>query len=281
MPVGTLHGKTILVTGATDGIGRQTALELAGLGARVLVHGRSSERVQPVVRAIQAESGSASVEAAVADFASLAEVRALAKYVLAQVDHLDVLVNNAGVFMKTRALSHDGFEMTFAVNHLAHFLLTHLLLDRIKASMPARMIHVSSMTHQRSQIDWDDLQGQTHFDGYAAYAQSKLCNVMFSHELALRLEGTGATSNSIHPGVIATKLLRSGFSMGGDDPSAGAAGIVYLASAPDAAKISGKYFVRNQIASHSPIANDPQARARLWQISEIMCGLPLFCPAIF
>jgi NAD(P)-dependent dehydrogenase (short-subunit alcohol dehydrogenase family) len=201
--------KVMLVTGATDGIGKATALELARRGARVIIHGRSVEKVARAKDDISRAASAAQVETAIADLGSLDQVRALAGDLLARFDRLDGLIHNAGVFMNERKLSADGFELTFAVNHLAPFVLTRELLPLLRASH-SRVITVASVAHNRGQIDFDDLNAARGFDGYRAYAQSKLANVLFANELAER-ERDYLTSNSLHPGVIGTKLLKAGF----------------------------------------------------------------------
>jgi NAD(P)-dependent dehydrogenase (short-subunit alcohol dehydrogenase family) len=265
--------RVVLVTGSTDGIGKHTALELARRGATVLVHGRDAARGAAVRAEIQQASGNPRVELLVADLSSMRQVRDLAAQVKARHDRLHVLINNAGVFMRKRRLTADGFETTFAVNHLAHFLLTHLLLDTIAASAPARIITVSSGTHHSGRIDFDNLQSERHFDGYDAYAASKLANVLFSNELADRLAGTRVTSNSLHPGVIRTKLLRAGFGASGGDLEEGAATSVYLASAPEVEHVTGKYFVRKRETPASSTARDKQLMQALWRASEELLGL--------
>lgn len=270
-----MHGKTVLVTGATDGIGTQTALELAQMGATVIVHGRDPARGASAVEVIRQRTGSDRVTFEQADFSSLRQVRALAERIKATHGRLDVLVNNAGVYMTSHALTEDGFEMTFGVNHLAHFLLTHLLLDLLKASAPARVVTVSSTLHQSGRVDFDNLQLEQNFSTRAAYNNSKLFNLMFSNELAARFGPQVLTSNSLHPGVIATKMLvvASGAMSGGHSLAQGAETSHYLATSPDVATVTGEYFISKKIASHSRLADDPALRARLWQISAELCGL--------
>ncbi|WP_428265628.1 SDR family NAD(P)-dependent oxidoreductase [Haliangium sp.] len=274
--------KTILVTGATDGIGRATALGLAERGAQVLVHGRRGDKVDQVCAEIARTAPNApAAEGYLADLSSLAEVRALAEQVGAAHPRLDVLINNAGVFVKERQLSPDGFELTWAVNHLAPFLLTHLLLPALRAA-PARVVTVSSVAHNRGQIHWDDLQLERGWDGphpgpplpgYPAYAQSKLANVMFSNELARRVEAEGVTSNSLHPGVIGTKLLEDGFGIQGGTTASGAETSIYLALSEDVAGVSGRYFSDCRETQTSPAAMNVTAQRRLWEISAEMTGL--------
>jgi NAD(P)-dependent dehydrogenase (short-subunit alcohol dehydrogenase family) len=241
-----MQDKIVLVTGATDGIGKQIALELAQLGATVLLHGRSAQRGQQALEDIRAALGPAArprLDFFLADLSSQRQVRQLAAEVQAKYDRLHVLINNAGVFTKRRELTEDGLELTFAVNHLAPFLLTNLLLDLLKRSAPARVITLSSVLHQRSLVDFNNLQGERFFDGNQAYGLSKLGNVLFTVELAQRLRGTGVTANCLHPGSIDTKMLRAAFGgMHGDSVVAGAATPVYLATAPEVEAVSGFYF---------------------------------------
>lgn len=268
-----MKNKTVLVTGSTDGIGKQTALDLARQGARVLVHGRSKERCQQAVDEIRSQSGSPAVDYVLADLSSLARVRALADEVQQRVDQLDVLVNNAGVFFKERMLSEDGYEMTFAVNHLAHFLLTNLLLPLVQKSSEGRIVTVSSMLHTVRNLDLNDLHGERHYSGRSAYALSKLGNILMTYELAERLAGSGITANCLHPGVIDTKLLRIGFDISGSSVESGAATSVHLASSPEMNGVSGKYFVNCQPADAAEQTHDLELQKKFWQISETLTGL--------
>jgi NAD(P)-dependent dehydrogenase (short-subunit alcohol dehydrogenase family) len=269
-----MKGKTVLVTGATDGIGRATALELARLGARVIVHGRSAKRIQQVVAEIQDAKG-VPAEALEADFSSLARVRDCGSEILRRFSRLDILIHNAGVFEANRRLTIDGFESTFAINHLAPFLLTHVVLGLLRQSTPARIILVSSVTHVNSACDFNNLQGEKSYDGRKAYSLSKLANALYTIEFAHRLRGSGITVNCLHPGVVATKLLRAGFgNMSGVSTVRGAETSVYLASSPEVEGVSGKYFVNRQEADPSPLATNAAIRTRLWQISEECVGIP-------
>jgi len=265
-----LKSKIVLITGATDGIGKQTALELAQMGAQVIVHGRSEERCLKTVKDIRSRLPQAKLDWVCADLSSLEQVRGMASAVNTRFARLDVLINNAGVFEAQRRLSADGYEMTFAVNHLAHFLLTGLLLEKIKQCAPARIINVSSMAHA-AKMDFDNLQGEKDYSGYQAYALSKLANILFTFELAEGLLNSGVTVNCLHPGVIRTKLLHAGWGMGGASLSEGAQTPVYLASAPEVADVTGKYFVNRRVALPAAVAQDAATRRRLWQISEALC----------
>jgi NAD(P)-dependent dehydrogenase (short-subunit alcohol dehydrogenase family) len=258
--------KTVLITGATDGIGKATAEELARRGVTVILHGRSLEKVHQAQDEIRRKVPNASLEAIVADFASLEEVRALSKEIVARFEQLDVLINNAGVFMQQRKLSQDGFELTFAVNHLAHFLLTCNLLPLLRASQ-ARVVTLSSISHRRGQINFADLQSERSFEGYLVYAQSKLANILFANELAARERGK-LTSNSLHPGGVTSKLLQTGFGITGISPAQGAQTSVYLALTPEVANVTGKYFSESRETSTIPPVLDAAVGKKLWEVSE-------------
>lgn len=269
----SLDGKYILVTGATDGIGKQTALELAEMGATVLVHGRNENRVKVTIEEIRRSVRGAKLEAIIADFSSLHQVRQLTDRIQSQFPSLDVLINNAGVYMKTRVLSQDGYEMTFAVNHLAHFLLTNLLLHQLTQCPSARVITVSSMVHSGAPLDFQNLNAENYFDAYSTYAFSKLANILFSKELAVRLQGSHITSNSLHPGTIGTKMLRTAFNMSGASVKEGAATPVYLAASSDVENITGKYFVNKRETSAASITDDVEVRKRFWETSKALVRL--------
>jgi NAD(P)-dependent dehydrogenase (short-subunit alcohol dehydrogenase family) len=271
--VSTLEGKAVLVTGSTDGIGRQTALELARMGARVLVHGRSRQKTDRVRDELRKAVPGAKVDAVVGDLAELAQVRALAREVESLTDRLHVLLHNAGVFVHERQLTPEGFETTFAVNHLAPFLLTHLLRPLLERAAPSRVVVVSSIAHQRGQLDFDNLQAERRFNGYGAYATSKLANVLFASALAERWAPLRITAYSLHPGVISTKLLKEGFGAEGDSVEEGARTSVHVASAPGLEELNGKYFVRSREATPSPAAQDKALRDRLWEVSEKLTGV--------
>lgn len=270
-------GRTIVVTGATDGIGKQTALELAKRGARVVVHGRTQEKAERVSQDIATASGATGrVEACAGELGSLDEVRRLGVALAGRYPTIDVLINNAGVFMHERVLTVDGFESTFAINHLAPFLLTLTLLPSLRASAQGRVVNVSSMAHSRGRLDFDDLDGERRFEGYAAYATSKLANVLFSNELARKLGGTRVTSNALHPGVITTKLLMQGFGSTGASLERGAATSVKLAVEPSLAKTTGRYWSDEREVTPSVASRDVAAQARLWDVSLARTKAPDF-----
>jgi NAD(P)-dependent dehydrogenase (short-subunit alcohol dehydrogenase family) len=279
-----LRGRVCLVTGATHGIGRATAEALAKMGATVLVHGRDSLVVGVVCREISRSAGAGSVTGVVADFSSLAAVRRLAQELATQHSRLDVLVNNAGTGMLERKETADGFEWQFGVNHLAPFLLTNLLLDVLKKNKAVRIINVASMAYARARLDFDDLQAaRKKYNTFAAYGASKLANILFTLELARRLEGGNVTVNCLHPGVVATNIFRNLGTIGKVftfvgrpfmlSSTRGAETSVYLASSPDVAKVSGKYFVKCKEAPLLPHATDMGAARRLWEVSEQLTGL--------
>jgi len=267
--------KTILVTGATDGIGGQTALDLALQGHRVIVHGRDPARVELARQTLIEGSGNPRIEVVVADFASLDAVRAMGEELAARFETVDVLVNNAGVYARSLEHTRDGFESTFGINHLAPFLLTHLLLDRLKASKAGRVVNVSSVAHGRGVLDFENLQAERGFSAYPVYALSKLCNVCFTVELARRLGlASRVTVNALHPGVVSTKLLREGFGMsGGDSLADGAATSVLLATSAEVAQVTGQYFSDGREAPMNPVVEDRRATARLYARSCKMVGI--------
>ncbi len=275
----TMEGKICMVTGANVGIGKQTALNLAKMGARVVMVCRNPEAGETAMVEIQAKSGNSQIELMLANLSSMAAIRVLAREYKNTHDKLDVLVNNAGVVPWKRALTVDGLELTFAVNHLAPFLLTNLLLDSITASAPARIINLTSGLHTGASIDFDDLQSEKKFGGFHAYKEAKLAVVLFTYELARRLEGTGVTVNTVHPGVIKTKLgryspwyLRIG-TFFFKDPEVGAETPTYLASSPDLEGITGKYFKNKQQVPSSDESYDEAIAKRLWDVSTELTGL--------
>jgi NAD(P)-dependent dehydrogenase (short-subunit alcohol dehydrogenase family) len=283
-PVPNLDGRTVVVTGANSGVGRATATALASAGARVVITARSRSRGEEALADIGRSSGSDQVELVVFDLADLASVREGAAELLDGDRPIHVLVNNAGLVLSERSETVDGFETTFAVNHLGPFLLTRLLTDRLVASAPARVVNVASTAHRsaRRGLDFDDLQSSRHYRGMQAYGRSKLANILFTDELARRLSGTGVTANSLHPGTVATGYARdgdaSGFLAFGIKvirpfiltPEQGARTSVYLASSPEVAEVTGRYFVKCRPRVPSAAARDQSAAALLWSLSEEM-----------
>lgn len=262
-------GKTILVTGATDGIGKQTAFELARQGAKVLVHGRDKARGAKVLDEINRDNCNENLILYLADFSSFSDIKRMAEEIKREQNELHVLINNAGTFSKEKLLTKDGLEMTFAVNHLAPFLLTMLLLDLLKASAPARIVNVSSGAHRNiTEVDFDNLQGEKSYDGFEAYSLSKLGNILFTNELAKHLEGSGVTVNSLHPGVISTKMQRASYNLDGADVGEGAQTLVFLATSPEIEGVTGKYYSRMAEKPISDLAQDKALQDKFWKISE-------------
>ncbi|AFU58308.1 glucose/ribitol dehydrogenase family protein [Candidatus Nitrososphaera gargensis Ga9.2] len=285
-----LEGKTCLVTGATSGIGKEIAMGLAKMGATVVLVGRNRERCELALQEIKAEINPAMedkrISYLVADLSSQTSIRQFAKQYTDAHQRLDVLVNNAGVFLAKRATTVDGIEYTFAVNHLAPFLLTNLLIDIIKASKPSsRIITTSSVAHRGAQIDFDDIQFEKRpYSGIKAYAQSKLANILFTKELARRLEGSSVTANCFHPGAVRTSLAQGKnpwyyrliWTAAGSfflSPEKGADTAIYLASSQDVNGITGKYFVRRKQVNPSIDADEKEAAAKLWSISEKLTSM--------
>ena len=275
----SMKGKSCLVTGASDGIGYVAARELAGMGARVVIVGRNAAKTDAAVQRIIDETGNPEVEPLLADLSSQREVRRVAAEALALLPRLDVLLNNAGaIFLSTRR-SVDGIEMTFALNHLGYFLLTSLLLERLRASAPARIINVSSSSHwSPGKFELEELPKPGSNRGYRAYGRSKLCNILFTYELARRLEGTDVTVNALHPGLVQTNIARNNGLLGrvvnffigarGVDAGKGAETLVYLASSPEVERVTGKFFVDCREVPSSDQSYDTRLAADLWEMSE-------------
>ncbi len=274
----SMHGKVCLITGANSGIGKETALGLARLGATVVLACRDKSKGEAAQAEIKAQSGNDAVDLLLVDLASHASIRQFAAEVLARYPQLHVLVNNAGISPHKRVLTVDGIESTLAVNHLAPFLLTHLLLDRLKASAPARVVTVASTA--AGAINFDDLQQEKKFSMLDAYGQSKMCNILFTRELAKRLEGTGVTANCLHPGVVNTGLARD-FTpvfrliarLFFTSPANGAQTSIYLASSPEVEGVSGSYYNKKRVMEFPTAARDETSARRLWQISEELTKL--------
>jgi NAD(P)-dependent dehydrogenase (short-subunit alcohol dehydrogenase family) len=264
--------QTVLVTGSTDGIGRQTAAELYARGYHVIIHGRNEHRANETVRNIEGTSRGGSLSAVYGDFSSLDSVRHMSRQVHEQYKHLDILINNAGIYQRGFELSQDGFEMTFAVNHLSHFLMTMLLLDLLEEAAAARIIIVSSMIHAK-QIDFENLQGKRRYDAGSAYSLSKLCNILFTYKLSRKLQETSITANCLHPGVINTKLLSVAWSSMGASPREGAQTSLYLATSSEVAGVTGLYFVDMKPQKSAAVSYDKDMQDRLWRISENLVEL--------
>lgn len=284
----SVDGKTVLITGATHGIGLESAAVLAGMGARVIILGRDAGRVENARAVVKTRSG-ASAASYLCDFSSLRAVNRLADEVLRDVPRLDVLINNAGSVYARRTLTEDGIEATFAVNHLAHFVLTQRLVPRLIDSAPARIITVASGRHHKGTMDFDDLGFARGYQILRAYGRSKLANVLFASEQARRLAGTRVTSNSVHPGRVATNiwsgapawakpLIRFGLSRTFITVEDGAAPVIALATRPDLVEVTGQYFDRHEVAQPSSLARDTDVAARLWTESERLTARPESSP---
>ncbi len=283
----SMQGKTVLVTGATNGIGKITALELAKMGAQVVVVGRNRAKTEATVNEIKSASGNQQVGMLLGDLSLMADVRRIASEFKAQYPRLDVLLNNAGAWNRERQETKEGLELTFALNHMSYFLLTDLLLDMLKASAPARIVNVSSEAHRSANtVDFDDLQLKRSYGmgGFAAYGLSKLLNVLFTYELARRLNGTGVTANVLHPGFVATGFGHNnqGFLMGlfglfqrmaALKPEQGAETNLYLATSPEVDTVTGKYFDKCKAVASSPLSHDEAIQRKLWEVSEQLAGM--------
>jgi len=265
-----LKDKSVLITGATDGIGKQTAIELALLGAEVILHGRNEERLLKIKSEITTLTKNNKIKTISSDLSSLKKTAELVDEINNSFEHIDVLINNAGVYMKNKELTEDGIEKTFAVNHLSHFLLTNRLIDILQQSSPSRIINVSSVAHTRAQLDFNNLNSDNYFDAYNAYAVSKLANVLYTYELARRHEDSGILINALHPGVISTKLLWEGFSIKGNTLVEGAVTPVYLASSDEVEGVSGKYFVSKEETPSSDTSYNKEIQQEMWNVSEQM-----------
>jgi NAD(P)-dependent dehydrogenase (short-subunit alcohol dehydrogenase family) len=280
---GGMESKVVLITGGTSGIGRATATALAAMGAEVVVIGRSRERGESAVEEIRDTSGTGRVSLMLADLAVQAEVRGLAEEFRERYDRLDVLVNNAGIIQSKRTETPDGIELTLAVNHLAPFLLTNLLLDLLKKSAPSRIITVSSEARRGAQIDFEDLQSERRYRPFKVYGMTKLANILFTYELAERLEGTGVVANSLHPGGVNTNFGNNNRSFGTlifrafkpfmRTPEQGANTVVYLAVSPEAGKMTGRYLTDRKVVFSFEDPHDEVVQKRLWEVSEELTNL--------
>ena len=286
----TMQGKVCLITGGTNGIGKSAAQALAQLGATVVIVGRDAQKTSQVVSEIRSAAGNTNVDSLLADLSSQQDVRRLASDFQSRYSRLHVLLNNAGGTYLKRQLSVDGIDMTFALNHLAYFLLTDLLLDTLKASAPARIISVSSDAHANGKIEFDNLQGERAYSGLEPYGNSKLANILFTRELARRLEGSGVTANALHPGLTSTGFGRNNpgllmtimgvvIPLIARSPEKGAATSIYLASSPEVQSTTGEYFVDSKVAKTAPQAADMAVARKLWEVSAEMVHLSDRMPA--
>lgn len=260
---------TVLITGATDGIGKQTAIELASKGYNIIVHGRNEEKVNDAVEEVKKNAEDASVDGMAADFESLQEVSQLAEKIKEKYEKLDILINNAGVALQQRETTKDDFEKTFQVNYLAHFLLTNRILNLIKKSEKGKIVNVTSMVHATA-IDFENLQGEQMYEGSNAYSLSKLCNILFTYKLARELEDENVTVNCLHPGVISTKLLKSHWGGTGGSVKEGAENIIYVATYEGIDNVTGKYFVNKMPQSSATVTYETNKQDKLWEVSKEM-----------
>jgi NAD(P)-dependent dehydrogenase (short-subunit alcohol dehydrogenase family) len=277
-----MRGKVVVITGATSGIGAVAAEQLAAMGARIVLVARDRSRADVELSRLR-EKGSAAHSVHYADLSRLDEMKRVGGEIAGAEARIDVLINNAGALFGQRTLTSDGLEMTFATNHMSYFVLTEMLRDRLLASAPARVINTSSDAHRRNRLDFDDLQSAKNYSGFPVYGRSKLCNILYTRELARSLAGKGVTANSLHPGFVATRF---GDSSGGAfaalirvakkfaiSPEKGAETIVYLASSPDAANVTGEYFYKCRAATPTKEAQDDVAAHRLWTESAKLAGM--------
>ena len=277
-----MQGKTVVATGATSGIGEVAVTKLAAMGARVVLVARNAKRAEATLARLEQVAPGRGHRAHTGDLSLMSETRRVGEAIAASEARIDVLVNNAGAMFSERRITAEGLELTFALNHMAYFVLTQALRPRLIASAPARIVSTASTAHSRARLDFDDLQSAGAYSGWKAYCRSKLCNILFTRELAQRLAGTGVSANSLHPGFVASRF---GDEAGGwigrvfplvkllaISPEAGADTIVYLASSPEVATVSGEYFAKRKITKASAAARDDVAARTLWEKSEAIAG---------
>ncbi|MBI3677488.1 MAG: SDR family oxidoreductase [Proteobacteria bacterium] len=273
-----MQGKTVVITGATSGIGEVAADRLAAKGFRIVFIARDSARGEKTLKHLNAIAPGAEHAAHYADLSRISEMKRVAAEIAAAEPKIDVLVNNAGAVFASRQMTQDGLEMTFAVNHMAYFVLTNMLLPKLQAAGGARVVSTASDAHKGAKLDFDDLQSKRSYSGFAVYGRSKLCNILFTRELARRIQGTGVTANCLHPGFVATRfgdntggLLSFGIGVAKNfalTPEQGAQTIIYLASSPEVENVNGKYFTKNAVATPTKEAQNDADAKRLWEISE-------------
>ncbi len=279
-----MQGKTVVITGGTSGIGEVAAVELAKKGARIVLVARSRERGEATLAKLKAAAPGAGTAIFYGDLSRLSEMKRLAGEIAAAESRIDVLINNAGALFNTRHVSADGLEMTFATNHMAYFVMTNALLDTILATPGARIVSTASDAHKGAKLDFDDLQSAKSYSGFGVYGRSKLCNILFTRELARRIEGSGITANCLHPGFVATRfgdnsggivsvLVRLAKPLGGLTPERGAETIIYLASSPEVANKSGGYYYKSKLATPTKEAQNDADAKRLWDVSAKIAGI--------
>jgi len=279
-----MHGKVVVISGGTSGIGEVAAERLAGLGARLVLVARDRARGEATLARLRARGPGVAHVAHYADLSLIADIKRVAAEVAAAEPRIDVLINNAGAMFGRRQVTADGLELTFATNHMSYFLLTHGLRERLLASAPARVVNTSSAAHRRASLDFDDLQSTRGYRGFMAYSRSKLCNILYTRELARRSAGTGVTANCLHPGFVATRfgdasgglfsyVVRASKQVFAISSEKGAETLVYLASSPEVATISGGYFYQCQLATPTRAAQDDAAARRLWAETARLAGL--------
>ena len=280
-----MQGKVVVITGGTSGIGEVAAARLAGQGARVVLVARDRARGEATLERLRMRGPGVSHRAHYADLSRIGDTRRVAAEIAAAEPRVDVLINNAGAMFGTRQVTPDGLELTFALNHMAYFLLTAGLSERLRAAAPARVINTASRAHRRARLDFDDLQSARDYRGLMVYSRSKLCNILYTRELARRWAGTGVTANSLHPGFVATRfgdasgglfsyVVRASKKVFALSPEKGAETLVFLASSPEVATISGGYFYRCHLATPTRAAQDDAAARRLWAETERLAGGP-------
>ena len=282
---GNMQGKTVVVTGGTSGIGEVAALTLARAGARIVLVARNAKRAETTLRRLRAQAPGLDHALHIADLSRLFEMKRVGADIATAEPRIDVLINNAGAMFDRLHETEDGFERTFATNHIAYFVLTEALRERLEASAPSRIVNTASDAHRGAKLDWSDLQSKKRYSGFQAYCRSKLYNILFTRELARRLEGTGVTANCLHPGFVATRfgdetggLMRLGARIAkalfAISPEKGAETIVHLASSPEVAGVTGRYFAKSKPATPTFIAQDEAAARRLWDITATLTGAP-------
>jgi NAD(P)-dependent dehydrogenase (short-subunit alcohol dehydrogenase family) len=277
-----MQGKTVVATGATSGIGEAAVVALAGMGARIVIVARDEARAKVTMQKLEAKAPGLGHRLHLADLSSMAETRRVGEAIAASEPRIDVLINNAGALFSNRRVTPEGLELTFALNHMAYFVLTEALRDKLVASAPARIVSTSSIAHERENLDFNDLQSANGYGGLKVYSRSKLANILFTRELARRLNGTEVTANCLHPGVVKTRFGESSGGLFGllipflrpffISPEQGAETIVYLASSPEVADKTGGYFVKRKLVEPSAAARDDTAAKRLWIESEKLAG---------